>query len=311
MARTQVINEDPFCAVDTEVLQMGGKESNKCVIRLQNTETKQMEAIDCLGAIHNADTYALITNQRLHQAANDIMTRSGMQFDPLPEVNGSASAGTLWDGKRFTARYYSQDVVEDIDDEKGSRLMLGMQVTNSYDGSLSCAMEFFIMNQLCSNQFYSNHLISGFNLKHYKSANADIEFNIDDAVRALEGQASQFANVVPKFKALTNTTLGRTVKVAGKEKSEANVDNLGAFLMIRQKLAKIWKPTYDGPLLDELCNRGISKNLAIGNASGSTNLWELLNAYTAVATHKIGGFNGMSINRMVTDTILNMLPNAA
>jgi len=311
-ARTQVVNPDPYCDVDTELITMAGKQSNKMVVRLRDPETKQMVALDTLGAIHNADTYALITNRRLQQASHDIMTRSRLHFEPLPAVTGSKSDPVIWDGKRYIARFYTRDVASDIQPIDGGpqhRIMLGMQITNSYDGSLGCAMEFFMMNMLCANQFYSGHMITGFNLKHYRRSDNDIEFELDDAVKAIEQQADQFGRLLPKFAQLTGMPVGATV--AGSDKKDRYVDSLSGFLDFRHRLGNSWKSSFDPYLLDELSGHGVSSRVqGIGSASGHRTMWDLLNTYTAVCTHQIGGFSGISINRIVTDTALAMLPSA-
>ena len=306
MTKSAVINPDPYCDVDTELLNMGGERSNKCVVRLRDPDTNQMRPLDTLGAIHNSETYALVTNRRLQQATHDVMTRSRLQFQPLPSYQNSKSTPVIWDGRKYIARYYTQDVTADIkqdDHEATSRIMLGMQITNSYDGSLNCAMEFFLMNMLCANQFYSTHMITGFNLKHYKSANNDIEFDLDDAVRAIEQQADQFGRLLPRFAALT----GKQLSELGDGKSD-----LSGMLAFRQQLGNAWKPSYDCHVLDELANRSVTSRIeGLQSAGKSTRtLWDLLNSYTAVCTHQIGGFSGISTNRVVTDTALNCLKAA-
>ena len=308
-AKTLNLNPDPYCDVDTELLSMGGKTSNKCVVRLKDLETNTMIPLDTLGGIHNAETYALITNRRLQQATADIMTRSKLHFEPLPGVPGSKSEPVLWDGKKYIARFYTRDVASDIVPKDGrptSRIMLGMQITNSYDGSLGCAMEFFMMNMLCANQFYSSHMITGFNLKHYKRENNDIEFELDDAVKAIEQQADQFGRLLPRFAELTGTPIGRPVETA---KGTEYVDDFTGFLNFRNRLGSNWKSSFDPYLLDELSGKGVSSRIqGVASASGHRSLWDLLNAYTAVCTHQIGGFNGISLNRVITDAALGFLP---
>lgn len=310
-AKTPTINPDPYCDVDTELINMAGKQTNKCVVRLRDPDTKQMVALDTLGAIHNAETYALITNRRLQQASHDIMTRSRLQFEPLPAVHGSKSEPVIWDGKRYIARFYTPDVASDIKPVDGSpsqRILLGMQITNSYDGSLGCAMEFFMMNMVCANQFYSGHMITGFNLKHYRRSDNDIEFELDDAVRAIEQQADQFGRLLPRFAQLTGMPVGEALNDG---KGERYVDSLSGFLNFRNRLGNSWKSSFDPYLLDELSGRGVSSRMqGVGRTGGHRSMWDLLNTYTAVCTHQIGGFSGISINRIVTDTALAMLPAA-
>jgi hypothetical protein len=291
-----LVNPDPFCDVDLEVLTMGGKESNKAVVRLKDPETNAMVALDTLGAIHNRQSYCLIPNRRLKQAADDVISRCGIDFEPLPTVGSHGP--TLWDGKKYTDRYYSKSISADISDGKGSRLMLGMQVTNSYDGSMSASMEFFVMNIRCANQFHSGHLIAGFNMRHHLKDGNELQIDIDDAASMLQSQASEFSKIIPRFNALTGTPLSTL----------GGGDTLQGYLNVRNKLSDVWKPSFEPQLMDELAGRGVSSRLKLEPTGTHQSLWGLLNAYSAVATHHIGGFNGMNINREITDRILDMVP---
>ena len=291
-----MINVDPYCDVDLEVLQMGGKESNKAVVRLRDAETNDMVALDTLGAIHNRQSYCLIPNKRIRQAADDVISRSGLDFEALPSV-GSSNA-TLWDGKKYTERFYSKSIAADIKDGRGSRLMLGMQVTNSYDGTMSASMEFFLMNMVCQNQFHSGHLIAGFNMRHHLKDGNELAIEIDDAAEMLQLQAQEFTKIIPRFSALTNTPIS----------AMGGGDSLGGFMNVRSRLSDVWKPSFDQHVLDELSGRGVSSRLKLEPTGTHQSLWGLLNAYSAVSTHHIGGFNGMAVNREVTDRILEMVP---
>jgi hypothetical protein len=102
------------------------------------------------------------------------------------------------------------------------------------------------------------------------------------------------------LKSLQNIKVGKPVDKAGDY-----VDTLQAFLSVRKGLENIWKPSYDAPLLDELGGHGITSKLGL-RWGGINNMWDLLNCYTAVATHAIGGFNGTNINRMVVDKFLEI-----
>lgn len=184
--------------------------------------------------------------------------------------------------------------------------MLGMQVTNSYDGSMACAMEFFLMNMVCANQFYSNRMITGFSLRHQRRGNNDIEFDLDDAVRAIEQQADKFGDILPHIKQMCDTPLGRRHHPGGN--SEPYIDGeLNGFLEFHNSLGKSWRPSLDSHLLAEMSGRGISSQLGGGfdSCSNHANLWGLLNAYTAVCTHHVGGLNGININRAVTDVAIS------
>jgi len=295
MSTPSIINNDPFCDVELYELK---ELKNKFVVRLKHPETGEMLPIDTKGAIHGPG-YRLVSNSRVDQITRDVLTRTGLKWEPLPKFGNSKVTDQEWDGKKFAARYYIPQVNVDVkDSENKTKLMLGVEAVNSYDGTYGVALQFFIMSQACSNQFRSRNLLGGFNFRHHESADSSLEVDLQDASSMLMSQADQFSSILPKVEGLINTTL----------EDVYGCNRMDAYLQLRSQLceADIWKPTYEPHVLDELSHQGVTKRMGRENRTAHIgNMWGVLNAYTAVATHHIGGFNGANINRMVTDRFIS------
>lgn len=297
MTAPVMINENPYCDVDLHSLEASGLK-DKFVVRLADPETGEMVPINTKGAIHSTG-YRLIPNSRVNQITQDVLTRTKMKWEPLPKFGNSKVSDQVWDGKKFAARYYMPDVNVDISDPSGSntKLTLGVEAVNSYDGSYGVALQFFIMSMACSNQFRSNNLLGGFNFRHHEGEGMSLDTDIEDASELLMDQADRFKDIAPMIQHLTNTTLGEAYGVK---------DPMDAFLHLRKDLSSAWRPGHDTHLLDELNNKGVTARMNRTQTAHTKNMWGMLNAYTAVATHHIGGFNGTSVNRMVTDHFMNL-----
>jgi hypothetical protein len=340
MAKKEIINADPFAAVDlVELLTADGDQSGTFAVRMLEPEEGNMIPLKGQGARHGSG-YRLVTNERIYQIAVDILTRSGHEFQPVPTYGLSKSDAITWDGTRFSAKWYVENVGEDImvGDIK-SRLMLGCEAKNSYDGSTKLAIEFFMMFQACANQFYSSNLLGGFTFRHHDRIDHTLDQDIEDAVQLITAQAQVFTNAMPKIRHLMSTPLGRPRKVVPQvdlesvdwsvfEPEYSAIDNfqsevgrvkrlvdnpttvynnsLKGFLNVRNKMKDIWKPSWDSHLLDELNHSGVTSRMELPQAANMETLWGVLNAYTAVSTHVIGGFQGAGISRRVTDRFVGM-----
>jgi hypothetical protein len=300
MARTEVINADPYCTVDLEPVE-GLKNMN--VVRLFNPDTQTMEPIAGKGAIH-AEGYKLVTNEKVHQLVQDVLTRSDQPFEPMPGLTGSKTGIHTWDGKRFSARWMLPNVRSRVTDPGATEaarnvpMHLGVEAINSYDGSCKVGIQFFAMSMACNNQFYSQNLLGGFTFRHYeRSGEGTLDSDIDDAMGLIGQAAERFIDVAPLLQKMADTPLSQM----GGE----NATNLDGYLAVRSELAGTWKPSYDPYVLDEMSNTGVTKALgASAQTAHCNNMWGLLNAYTAVSTHKIGGFNGVNLGRIATDSFV-------
>jgi hypothetical protein len=291
-----VINNDPFCDVD--LLPLEETQGKYAVVRLKNAETGSFVPLDTKGAIHGRD-YRLVPNTLINQLAQDVLTKTEMPFELLGQASGSTLGHTVWDGKKFARRWVIKQ--PHADDQLGT-LMMGVEAVNSYDGSFKVGLQFFFIHTSCINQFHSGNLMGSFVFSHFDHGDRTLDADIEQAVGAVGQQAKSFASVLPKLRELLKPMSNGT-------------DSLSRFLAIRGELAAetpAWPQSYDGDVLDELRGCGPTARLKLPQrpsvASGKHTLWDLLNAYTAVTTHKVGGFRGANLSRMVTDHFVARAP---
>jgi hypothetical protein len=293
-AATDVINTNPFCDVDLMPLtETVGKYR---VVRLKDEEG-EFRPIESKGAIHG-EAYRLVPNTQVRQIAEDVLTRTGMGFEPLNwghDPDATRNRTIVWDGKKYAQRWFMPDVNMNLNGDNLHRMMLGVQAINSYDGSYKVGLQFFMMACECLNQFHSGNLLGSFTFNHFDRGDSTLEGDMDDAIRLIGDQAEMFTKALPKLQWLM---------------AQDN-PSIGDFLNIRNQLAALrpaWPASYDPHVLDELSNNGVTNGLNMQQTAGTGNLWGLLNAYTAVTTHKVGGFRGTELSRSVTDHFVAMAP---
>jgi hypothetical protein len=276
------LNRDPYCGVQLSNVEHGGKATDKWLVEIENEEGT-MIPLPGVSGIHGAD-YALVPNQQIHDMVGDVLTRTGRTFKPVPGFGSGHSKAVYWDGaKRYSAKWYCEDIAESL--PGGHVVALGVEAVNSYDGSQPVGVRFFAMHMLCSNQFYLSNQLGNCIFRHTsRDAGINLQDNADDALAILRQQADRFLQVAPLFKKL----------------QESKVDGLAGYLAYRDALnADCWKRTRDPDVLDELHNCGITQSLGMQQTASPNDLWGILNAYTAVCTHRIGGFNGSAISERV------------
>jgi hypothetical protein len=87
---------------------------------------------------------------------------------------------------------------------------------------------------------------------------------------------------------------------------------MDGFLQIRKELMALkpgWRPSNDKHILDELAHEGVTRDLGMPQTADPDTLWGILNAYTAVTTHTIGGFRGVELSRAITDHFVTKAPD--
>jgi hypothetical protein len=294
MAKTDMINTDPFCDVD--LMELNETQGKYRVVRLKDEEG-EWQPIESKGAIHG-EAYRLVPNTQVRQIAEDVLTRTGMQFEPLNwghDPDATKNRAIVWDGKKYAQRWFMPDVSVNVNGGDLHKMMLGVQAVNSYDGAYKFGLQFFMMACECLNQFHTGNLLGGFTFNHFDRGDSTLEADVDGAIRMIGNQAEMFTKALPKLQWL----------MAQDNPSMAD------FLRIRTQLANLrpaWPAAYDGAVLDELAHSGITKGLNMAQTAGTGNLWGILNAYTAVTTHKVGGFRGAELSRAVTDHFVGMAP---
>lgn len=116
---------------------------------------------------------------------------------------------------------------------------------------------------------------------------------MSDAFNAIKTQAGNFGRVLPAMRQL----------------GASHCATFDSFLDLRKKLVHDTRLEFrDRSVLDELCGCGITSELKMPNISyeDPSSHWDILNAYTAVTTHEIGGPRGSDMSQRVTDWFVNL-----
>jgi len=289
MSKTEIVNKDPFCDVRLENIMHGGHKTDKFLIALQDPVTSnQFREIPGVGTVHSAD-YTLVSNRQVHDMANQVIVDSGMTFEPVPSWGEGHSANLFWNGRRFSEKWFCKDTAVAV--PGGSSMMLGMEVTNSYDGSAKVGLAFFAMHVACSNQFYSNNMLGcPFEFPHVNRG-GKLEEDIGEAMQQIQEKASTFGKIVPNIKRMQGMHVG----------------SFKGFLQLRRELtATTGVEIRDKQLLDELSGNGITSELQMKDVqyNDPSSYWDISNAYTAVTTHLVGGPRGSDHSQRVVDFLL-------
>ena len=290
--KAEIINKDPFAAVQMHQVEIGGKKTDKWAVLMQD-ENGELRDIPSVQAMHSGD-YTLVPNTQVHALMADVLTRTGKDFAPVPSFGTGHSQPIFWNGKSYSEKWYSKDIAVDMG---AHALAFGVEAMNSYDGSQPVGVRFFAMHCLCSNQFYWSNMMGEFIFRHVnREAGINLTDNVDDTLKLIRQQVDQFLKAVPAFKRLTET----------------HVKTLPEFVDMRQEMnAQFWKPSRDADVLDELAGAGVTHRMGIKQMQDDRDsYWRILNAYTAVCTHDIGGWNGTNLSNQATDYLIRLAQNA-
>ena len=123
-----------------------------------------------------------------------------------------------------------------------------------------------------------------------RDAGINLTENVDDTLKLIRQQTDKFLQAVPAFRQLT----------------QQHCETLPKFLEMRQDMnQKFWKASRDSDVLDELAGEGVTKQLGMAQMQKDPDsYWRILNAYTAVSTHQVGGWNGANLSNQATDYII-------
>jgi len=288
MAKTEIINDDPFCEVRLANIEHNGHKTDKFMIELMNAGNDGFKEIPGVGTVHSAD-YKLVTNQQVRTMAESVMSDTGMDFNPVPSFSTGHSQPIHWNGRRFSQKWYCKDTSVDV--PGGSAMMMGMEVTNSYDGSCKVGLAFFAMHMVCSNQFYSANMMGRpFEFPHVNRG-GDLDEDIGEALKQIRTMASGFGAIGPHVEKLNAQPIG----------------SFSNFLKLRSLIRRETRAELrDKQLLDEIAGHGITAELKMANVkyNDEPTLWDVANAYTAVATHSVGGYRGADQSGRVIDWLL-------
>lgn len=286
--RNSIINEDPFAEVRLHNIENRGRKTDKFMIEVQKPDSDEFVELPGVGTVHSAD-YKLITNRQVHNTVSDILERTGMEFTPVPTFNAGHSTPVFWSGRRFSEKWFCKDTAISV--PGGSSMMLGLEAQNSYDGSCKVSFAFFAMHVICSNQFYANNLLGRpFEFPHVNRG-GDLNDDFDTCVDAIQVRAGNFAKIAPNMQML----------------QDKHVDSFDGFLELRKRIKDEVKVNFrDKQFLDELEGHGITNELGMKGVEHNdpSSYWDMANAYTAVATHCVGGPRGADQSSRIVDFLL-------
>jgi len=294
MARTTIINSDPFCDVRMHNIEdSAGEKTDKYMVEMQLPDSNEYKPIPGVGVVHGND-YQLVTNSQVRDMVTETISASGLSFKPLRSTNSDTRSHIYWNGRRFSQKWYCPDA--NIPAPGGSSMMLGLEAINSYDGSCKVGLAFFAMHVVCSNQFYSNNILGRpFEFVHVNRG-GELEDDIDDALDQIKLKASSFSQITPYLNRL----------------KAAEVRDFDDFLQIRRCIKdETGCEIRDKQLLDELSGHGVTANLGLTGVkyNNPSSFWNIANAYTAITTHAVGGPRGSDQSSRVLDWLINEATN--
>lgn len=279
-----IINKDPYARVHLAPIMHDGADTGRYLTMMED-EQGTYKPLPGLDTIHSAG-YSLVPNSQVHDLVGDILTRSGREFKPMPHA-----PSVFWNGKHWSEKWYCEDISEEIQ-ATGSTIALGVEAINSYDGAYPVQIRFFAMHLLCSNQFYASNMLGNVVFRHIrKDAGVQLQENVQDALTTLGTEADRFLRLAQYIRKLSRTHVG----------------GLPGFLQLRSVINDGgWRTSLDAAVMDELHGHGITNSLGMQQlGTEPTCYWNILNAYSAVSTHKIGGFNGSRASELATNCIIN------
>lgn len=290
MTVKEMVNEDPFCEVRLANIEHAGHQTDKHLIEMADGNTGDFREIPGVSTVHS-DDYKLVTNSEVKDMAAEVVENTGMDFRPLPSVHSNSKASSVfWNGRRFSQKWYTPDTAQSV--PGGSEMMLGMEVTNSYDGSCKVGIAFFAMHMLCANQFYSNNLMGRPYEFPHVNRGGELSDDFTGALNQIQEKASGFGRIGASMQKL----------------SEKHIGDFGDFLDFRNRLhADTRAEIRDKQVLDELSGKGVTRDLELSGITydrDNPSYWDFANAYTAVSTHNVGGTRGSDQSRRVLDWVV-------
>ena len=161
------VQMNPYTEVRKVPLFYGGLQSNAFSV-----QTMQEEKWKEVGNVSN--NYLLVPNEEVKDMADDVITDTGLDWEPLKR---------FWDGKRYMDSYICKSETQAV--KPGDDVGLGISFWNSYDGSTALSFRLFMVRLLCTNGMLSKHFFHTYRFKHDKSNENYYEeiTNISDIIR--------------------------------------------------------------------------------------------------------------------------------
>jgi hypothetical protein len=184
--RNGVVVADPFAPARLAPVSVNGTSVPQVGVEIKN-DLGQWECVN----IHSQG-YQLIPNSLVQQVANEITSRSSMNW---------SEEKTIWTGRFLSILYRSDHLVQLP--EVGDAVCLGLRVENSYDGSAKFRLALMAFVLSCTNGLMSPRLFTTYTVKH----TASNEFDIEEAIEVIRDGAYSLEVLAPKIGELSRMPL--------------------------------------------------------------------------------------------------------
>jgi len=213
--------------------------------------------------------YLLVTNEEAVRVVHDIIERSPFAHTP---------SKVFFDGKRFVYNTVFPD--QRIEGPDESDITLGLQVRNSYNGSMRFQASLYAERLICSNGMTSTTHFSSHQFQHRQN-NRGWTQDVEDALAVLEQANDQLTNFVGHLYTLSRMDITHE-DLASLRRQD---DGLGALPNTR------FAEVYDRLITDE----------APQHPSG----YDVLNAATNVLWHRDKSVTDLDYNQEVVDQLVD------
>ena len=188
---------NPFAEVRKVPLFYGGVQSNAYSVQtFDKHKKKDMHEWKEVGNV--TDNYLLVDNSEVQEMADDVMTDTGFEWEPLKR---------FWDGRRFMDSYICKSETEAV--KPGDDVGLGISFWNSYDGSTALSFRLFMVRLLCTNGMLSKHFFHTYRFKHDKN-NENYYEEITNVSDIIKNSGDKVADMTKKLTRLDETGFGVT-----------------------------------------------------------------------------------------------------
>ncbi len=232
-------------------------------------QTKKEGELEEIFIHSHSDAYAPISNQKAFETGQEIMNATEIQFHPHRMI---------WNGKKYIAEFLADSWKADV--LPGDAFSLGLQVQNSYDGSLVFGIQYFLCRLVCTNGMFIREQMGGFSFKHLVQNGDSI---IAEATKHVINQGAMLPELAQQFTAMT--------------KVPANLE------MAKHWLSEMVNGTPKFPR-----SNVIDVLEAIEQPQAAT-VWDLYNAFTMVTTHELNPFAAPELSNKVSKLALAEVEN--
>jgi hypothetical protein len=265
--KTKSTFENAFADVQYDEVVVGKETvANKVAVRVKDDQGNfQLSGI-------LSKSYVLVPNRKIRDIVDDITSRTDER------LGGFENPKTLFDGKRYVDYFVSRNPIASMNGSlEKAGLKLGLMAWNAYDGSRKSGFEVFALNGYCTNEYHSRNRFGFFAFKHSESEAGQID--MDDALNSIWQGVQNIIRVAPLIGSLKKAPLALPDLLSAKENTDLP--------------ASRW-----GDVLDVL-GKEVTAHSAQPGGSGTA--FDLYQALTNVATHKLSGLSAIDTGSSITD----------